>query len=349
MFLFFYLLNFVKKIFLLYNRDDGRFYDMLSGHFYGRIATAFGVLKTGLLLDKPAYIKLAENIYTHAKEWGTSFGWFPEDLSSISGCETCCITQMIEYAIVLGMNVDSKYWNDAERFGRNQLLENQLIKMNWIDKVSEDPNRIPPKDPMRISENNIMKRALGGFAGWSEVNDWVTPRAQIMSCCNAHGARGLYDLWHYSITEDEEEISINMLFTRATRKIEIRSSIPYLGCVEVHIKKKCSLKVRIPLYVNTVNLNASLNNEKINPNIINGWLKADNLHEGDVLTLEFDLPEKHEEIFFGYDEYKVRYKGDTVLEINPHGKIYPLYERLSLVEENDSCYLISKTASSQRD
>ena len=87
-------------------RPDGRFYDLIQGHFYARTTTAGGLPHLGILTGKQEYVQLAELVYKHAKEWGTSFGWFPEDLSRL-GCETCCIKDMIELGIGLAMHVDA--------------------------------------------------------------------------------------------------------------------------------------------------------------------------------------------------------------------------------------------------
>ena len=332
-----YILNETK----LY-REDGRFHDILEGHFYARVSSALGILQVGLLLNKPEYVKFAENVYKHAKEWGTSFGWFPEDLSSAQGCETCCTTEMIELAITLGRYVNPVYWNDAECFGRNQLFENQLLKVDWTDKLVEYPSRIPPFDSLRITRENVMERVRGGFAGWSLVNDWVTPVeriAHMMGCCHAHGARALYDLWHYSITESQDELSVNMLFTRASRSLDIRSSLPYKGKVEIHIKNDSPLRIRIPSYVDKNNLRISLNGSQAVCECKGDWIRLGNLQNGDNVLLLFNLPEREEEVFLGYKEYKVLYRGDTVMNIEPHGNIYPLYNRSELIGKGDSDYL----------
>jgi len=57
---------------------------------------------------------------------------------------------MIELAITLGRYVNPVYWNDAECFGRTQLFENQLLKVDWTDKLVEYPSRIPPFDSLRL-------------------------------------------------------------------------------------------------------------------------------------------------------------------------------------------------------
>lgn len=315
-------------------RSDGRFCDLLAGHFYSRVLTALGLLRTGLVLDRPEYVGMAESIYVHAKEWGTPFGWFPEDISCINGCETCCVTAMIDMAIVLGRHVDPVYWNDAERFGRNQLLENQLILVDWVERLEEDPKRVPPIDPVRTSSDRVMERMLGGFAGWAGMNDWVTGdvhRCHMMGCCNATGARGLHDLWHYSVSEFQGEVSINMLFSKVTADLDVRSRLPYEGALEVRVKNDRSVQIRVPEYVDRAHLKVFLNGKTLPCTLSGPWLRLGYLRAGDIAQMRFDLPDGLEEEFIGYQTYTVRYKGDTVVEISPRGGVHPIYEASRLI------------------
>jgi len=139
-------------------RPDGRFYDMIEGHFYSRTTTAGGLLRLGLLTGNKEYVQMGERVYNHAKEWGTSYGWFPEDLWNF-GCETCCIKDMIELAIDLALHVDPRYWNDAERFGRNHLLEAQLLRIDWVDRFNP-PQPYTIEDDDRTTRDHVMERWL---------------------------------------------------------------------------------------------------------------------------------------------------------------------------------------------
>lgn len=177
---------------------------------------------------------MAECIYTHAKEWGTSFGWFPEDFTGKGGCETCCITDMIKLAIGLTLWGDPKYWNDAERFGRNHLLESQLLRSDLVDPYPfAKPYTVPSEDPLRMSHYNIADRAHGCFSGWSDFNKWEGRRPQMLGCCNGAGTRALYDLWHYGVIRAGNEVSVNLLSSRATDDVVVKSYLPFKGQVDI--------------------------------------------------------------------------------------------------------------------
>ena len=311
-------------------RPDGRFSDMIQGHYYARSATAGGLLRLGVLIGNEEYVQMAERAYNHAKEWGTSFGWFPEDFSR-PGCETCCITDVIETAIGLGLHVDAKYWNDAERFGRNHLLESQLLRIDWLDEFHKgrEPYTLPVEnpDPAQISHDHPLERSLGGFAGWSGVNDWVSSRPQTMACCHANGTRGLYNLWHYGVTQAGNRVSVNMLFSRTTEDVGVKSHLPFTGRVDIQCRSDRRIRVRVPDYVPGESLSVEINGRPTPMRSARGWVQLPPTKKGDVAVVRFGLPERKESVHIGYNTWEVKYRGDTVTAISPRGKYYPLYER----------------------
>ena len=312
-------------------RPDGRFYDLIQGHFYARTTTAGGILHLGVLTGNKELIQLAERIYNHAREWGTSFGWFPEDLSRL-GCETCCVKDMIEFGIGLAIHVDPKYWDDVERFGRNHLLESQLTSIDWMrDYVAAQPMPLPQETPgrrpARLTRDRVAERSLGGFAGWGGVNDWVSSRPQMMSCCHASGARALYDLWHYSVTSENDVTSINMLFSRATPSVTVISAVPFEGRVEIRSHRPQKLRVRVPGYVRQDQVRLTVNGRNQEPESENGSLQIRAVNAGDAVVISFPLPDSREDVHLGYSSYEVTYRGNTVVAISPQGKVCPLYDR----------------------
>ncbi len=63
-------------------------------------------------------------------------------------------------------------WEDAERWVRNQCAENQLTGIDWMDE--RDPEAFKfmeggkfTEKPVQPWESTDVKRAVGGFAGWS--------------------------------------------------------------------------------------------------------------------------------------------------------------------------------------
>jgi hypothetical protein len=135
--------------------------EAVQEHFHTRSSFIMGVLKLGFTLGRREYIAWARQSYALAKEWGTDFGWFPEHLGQRHG-EICCTTDMIEMALLLGRHVDQSYYADAERFGRNHLLESQFLSLDRLERALE---RLPADDappPGRVDSPLTGRRQTPG-------------------------------------------------------------------------------------------------------------------------------------------------------------------------------------------
>jgi len=62
-----------------------------------------------------------------------------------STCETCSLTDMLELALKLSEAGVGDYWDDIERFARNQLLENQFRD---VDQVVSPEGRAQSQTPV---------------------------------------------------------------------------------------------------------------------------------------------------------------------------------------------------------
>ena len=66
------------------------------------------------------------------------------------------------------------YWDDLDRWTRNQFAENQLTEGEWIYRMAESM----PKKPVAYNEtaDQLVKRSLGGFAGYASGNEFALQR-----------------------------------------------------------------------------------------------------------------------------------------------------------------------------
>ena len=182
-------------------------------------------------------------------------------------------------------------------------------------------------DPARISRDRVMERWRGGFAGWSGVNDWVFAGKGGMACCNASGARALYDLWRYGITQRERRTSVNLLLSRATPDVTVKSLLPFVGRVEIVRRSDSTLRVRVPASSPIGQLRMEINGRGSPIRMDGPWLAIPDGKAGDRITIEFPLVERVETVYLGYQTFDAHYRGDTVVKIDPRGTVYPLYER----------------------
>jgi hypothetical protein len=148
-----------------------------------------------------------------------------------------------------------------------------------------------------------------------------------MACCNASGTRALYDLWHGAVTRHPDEVAVNLLFSRATPEVVVKSQLPFVGQIEIITHTDRALRMRIPAYVSSASLQVAKNGQNQPVERAGPWLRLPRSKRGDVFVVRFDLPERTDRFHLGYQSYEVHYRGDTVTAIVPEGRVSPLYQR----------------------
>ena len=305
---------------------DGSF----RGHFHSRVATAAGILQWGRYSEQADLVRWAHQVYRYARGIGTRFGWFPEFVGQ-HACETCCITDMIDLAILLAGAGYREYWGDAERFGRNHLVESQFLDAAWerqVPKLSpaaaaEYIAACPPAQLKRAGVRDVLP---GAFSGGSAPNAVVDTRRGHwwMGCCNAHGVHGLYLLWQHAVRATPAAVRVNLLFSRSTPWADVRSHLPREGRVEVTMRQQGALSVRMPDDVRRDGITVAAPNRWA---WNDGSVEVDGLVPGQEVAINFPLTEHDETVRVLGDEYRVSWRGDTVLAIDPPGRAGPLYQR----------------------
>ena len=145
-----------------------------------------------------------------------------------------------------------------------------------------------------------------------------------MGCCNAHGVHGLFLLWQHAVRATQTAVRVNLLFSRSTPWADVRSHLPQAGRVEVTMRQHGSLSVRIPDDVRRDDVAV----EAPNPWAWNdGSVQVDGLVAGAEVTIGFPLAEHDETVHVLGDQYRVSWRGDTVMAIDPPGRAGPLYRR----------------------
>ncbi len=298
-------------------------------HFHSVAGTIAGLLRYGILVKDMKFIEKAKSMYDFTKKYASSFGWFPEFFREKEVCEACCVADMVENAILLAKAGYQKYWNDAERFIRNHLIESQLLDTSWIKCTRSKP------DTEDSTYDNVAKRAFGAFAGWSLPNDFSSHRYipyDIMNCCTFNAMHALYVAWENIIIEEAGRVYINLLLNKNSDLLEVISYLPHAGKIELLIHKEIPfLYLRIPDWVEREKIQFSLTDKDKQQNREKKWvgeyLRINGLKEKSKVKVTFPIrTAKISETIYG-EKYTLEWRGDTVADIMPTGKVFPLYQK----------------------
>ena len=318
-------------------------YTGINGHIHGHLHPLLGMLEYAMAADDWEMIQFVHKNY----EFTTAYmhplvGYVPETLdpeySSTQNrpfSETCGVADMMHMALKLTLAGVGDYWDDVDRWTRNQFAENQMTSSDWVyEMVKNKPVTSPPT--VHVSTDRVPERNVGCFAGWPTANDFFDPDHAglgMMHCCAGNGARAIYYVWENILHHKDGELKVNLLLNRASPWADVESSIPYTGRVDVKMKQTCDLAVRIPEWVKPNEVNVQVASSpgsegKARELSFEGrYARIGEIEAGSVATLSFPIFERTDTIDIQGTDYTVVRRGNEVVHIDPPGKNCPFYQR----------------------
>jgi len=330
-----------------YLKDYGQVFDG-NGHFLARHPSEMGpalhfhhnanallaISEYALATGDDEFAAFAKKGYEYARSTGSPLvGFFPEyiddwpDNRTIVDCETCCVADMILLALTLTDAGQGDYWDDVDRYVRNQFAENQMRRGDWIDQIA---TALPPTSVgLNETGDHISERAIGSFAGWAIANDFHNGGSiAISACCTGNGARALYYVWEKIVRFKNGTLSVNLLLNRASPWADVDSYIPYEGRVDVRMKQICNLEIRIPEWARPEETSCTVDGQSRELTFQGRYAQVGRVENGSQIVLTFPISERTVEATIGGIPYTLIIKGNDVVSIDPPGELYPLYQRV---------------------
>ena len=301
-----------------------------GGHFHAHTIGMISMLEYAAAVRDRKALEFVNACFLWAKSQGSpSVGFFPElaIYKLYLTCESCAVADMIGIAVKLTEAGVGDYWDDIDRWVRNQFAEQQLLDGAWIYKLAKTQE----KKPVAFNEtaDRLAERCRGSFAGWASANEWAT-LIGIQQCCLGNSSRALYYVWERMLERNGEDLQANLLLNRASPWADIYSSIPYEGRVDFKIKKPCRrLRVRAPEWIESGSqeLVCEVNDTPRDLHWEGRYVDAGHVGSGDRVVLTFPIGERTVKETIGDVPYTLTLKGNTVTTIDPPGKIGPMYQR----------------------
>ena len=253
-------------------------------------------------------------------------GFFPEWANSSMGekGETCQLTDMIALALRLAQSGIDEAWDDADRWIRNQLAEDQLTNVGWIDRLPKDI----PIQPYASTED-VAERNRGSFTGGPDPNDWAAGvHMHVLGhCCTVNGAKVLYWIWDRIITHDAGRLDVNLLLNRASPWADVDSYVPYAGLVDIRVKEPVTLRVRLPEWAQPGDLVTSVDGAVRETARQGRYAVVGEVAPGQTVSCGFPLPHRTDHVHIEKRPYTLKRRGNDVIAIDPPGCNLPLYQR----------------------
>ena len=307
-------------------------------HFQHHMIPLLGILDYALGAGDNDLAEFVKNSF----EWGrakgqNTVGYFPENIDShgYEGSETCEVAGMVGLALKLSVAGLGDYWDDADRWVRNQFAENQLRRADWVYRMHTGgrvfARRSVPESTATspvVTTDRVPERNVGAFAGWPAANDFfVGQGAGIMHCCTGNGTRALYYVWEHILSYTDGELKVNLLLNRPSPWADVRSHIPYQGQVDVAVKQPCSLKIRIPEWVTPGDTACRVGGRQRSLTWDGRYAVVGDVSPGQAVELMFPIEERVKQVDIEKQRYILTIRGSDVVNIDPPGRFCPFYQR----------------------
>lgn len=290
-----------------------------EGHLHAWMDTFSGIIRCSRISSQPnhrAVVTRARKLYEWVRaNYTSSFGWVADSVGSKT-CETDTITSFMRLALELVKEGYVEYWNDVERFLRNQLVENQFGNLARLG----------------IRKRPVAHGVHGCFESYANPTTLIAfEKETIEGCCINGGIRGLYLACEHAISRTSDEIRVNLLISWGTPYIEVVSYLPYEGRLDLHPTTDKPIVLRCPdwLQSNRVRVQ-SRDSHRISAEPPHNYLRISKVTPGSRIVLRFDQPERWRMHTVAGRDYRALWRGDTVLKLLPAGRPYPIFLRDSL-------------------
>lgn len=308
-----------------------------EGHLHAWMDTCCGALRcarAGSGLNHAEIAERCRKTYEWVRANYTSpFGWVADSVGAKT-CETCTITSAIRLALELIKEGRMEYWDDIERFVRNQLVENQFHSL----------------ERLHLGSAQLAAGMRGCFESWAHPNDLIgvdNGDGDIEGCCLNGGMRGLFLAYQNAITRSGGVVRVNLLLSVGIPALEVSSHLPYEGRLDLYPQLAEPILVRCPSWLrpDAVRVDGPAS---VSPEPGGRYLRLTGIRPGSQISLHFDQPEEYRTHTVARKQYKCFWRGDTVVGIEPPGVRYPTYQRDAMrarrapMEKRDTAYLVPR-------
>jgi hypothetical protein len=286
-----------------------------EGHLHAWMDTYSGIIRcarAGGDLDRNEVMARSQRLFEWVKQnYTTPYGWVADSVGSET-CETCTISSAIRLALELIKEGHVQYWDDVERFVRNQLVSNQFRDVNVLG--IEDP---------------ATARGLrGAFESYAAPNTLIASRdGGIEGCCINGGIRAFFLAYESAVQESDEAIQINLLLSRTTRGVKFISYLPHHGRLELYPRTSKDILVRLPKWLSAqdVKTDGPSGLKQVKGKTGN-YLQFSGVTPQTRIVLSFNPKEEVITSVVAKKKYEVSWRADTVMSLTPKGKPYPTYQ-----------------------
>jgi hypothetical protein len=294
-----------------------------TGHMHGHTAMLYALAEYAATTENAELMNFAHDGYEFARHHGiTRLGAWLNDQPDV---EVCTISDMIATAIKLTEAGLGDYYEDVDQAVRNQLVESQLLRADFLRAISQAAPPHVAKPPQETSDR-VIERTIGILAPMP-VAGYKKPYG--LGCCTGNGTQALYYAWSKIIEPRGEAVQINLLLNRVSPYMDIDSYLPNEGKVVLHNKTAKRAYVRIPYFADRKSVKVTAPRGRLDVHWVNRYVVLPEIRPHEEIQITFPIKEESATYTFRGEPYACCFRGNTLVDISPRESqpCYSIYLR----------------------
>ncbi len=275
---------------------DGFWY---GPHSHATMHAVWGIAYLGVVTGEQEYVGFAKRIFDWMLTRGTGTGWFPAGPDNCN--ETCCMSDMMSIASLIGLAGHTEYFDYVERYLRNYISNLQFIVTPQFEAYYRELNKAAGEENITKGLASLRK-FQGGIIGGSGLNDYENKLLggasgfEMFGCCAPEGMRAIYTSWSNTILRLPKSplgpagVYVNMSISRDSRWGRVVSFIPDCGRLTVKAAVKDTFYLRPPHWTPKDQVRAFVGTSSV-PAKWSGDYVAFDAKPGEEITITYPLVE----------------------------------------------------------
>ncbi len=275
---------------------DGRFDDPL-GHSHAIMHSLWGISHLGILEKDSRYMEFCRRAWDWMLSRGTGTGWFPAMPDNCN--ETCCVSDMISNACLIGRDGHPQYFDYAERYLRNYIANLQFVLTPEFEVYYRRLNAAAGAEAVEkgLAELSKFQGGIIGGSGLNDVENELLGRVsgfEMFGCCAPEGMRAIHTAWASTIEHREKSpwgpagVYVNLGLSRESPWGEVVSFFPVEGRLTVKASTKDAFHLRPPHWAPRAQVAAYIGTKAVPVTWTGDYVHFD-AAPGDELTITYPI------------------------------------------------------------
>ncbi len=268
-----------------------------GAHSHATMHAVWGIAHLGVVTGEPRYVDFAKNVWDGLLARGTGTGWFPAGPDNCD--ETCCVSDMISVAALIGQSGRAEYFDFAERYLRNYISNLQFIVTPQFEAYYRERNKDVDESQLQAGLLELRK-FQGGIIGGSGLNDFENELLggasgfEMFGCCAPEGMRAIHTCWINTIDRYEASplgpagVYVNLSFNRDSKWGRVVSFMPEAGRLTVKTAVDEPFFLRPPHWASREEVRAFAGTKSIPVNWSGDYVRFD-VPAGEEITITYPL------------------------------------------------------------